>query len=86
MPTRVKAASTKAEAPADEAKRASDVIGAGAVPADYADRNRAAWDRWAIHYTATGRSAWMEKELKWGIWGIPSPSSSSSRAFLQVQT
>jgi ubiquinone/menaquinone biosynthesis C-methylase UbiE len=45
-------------------------VAVGAVPPDYVERNRAAWDRWALHYTATGRKAWTEKELKWGIWGV----------------
>lgn len=48
-----------------------DSVTVGAVPPDYVDKNRAAWDRWALHYTATGRKAWTENELRWGIWGIP---------------
>src|SRR5262245_61328064 len=69
MASRLKAASAKADAQTGETSVARDVIG-GAVPADYVEKNRAAWDRWALHYTATGRKAWMEAELKWGIWGI----------------
>ena len=69
MATRLKA-TRKPAADRDEA-RAPESVAAGAVPADYVEKNRAAWDRWALHYTATGRKAWTEKELKWGIWGIP---------------
>ena len=71
MASRLKAASAKADAHAGEASVARDAVGTGAVPADYVEKNRAAWDRWALHYTASGRKAWMEAELKWGIWGIP---------------
>jgi SAM-dependent methyltransferase len=69
MAARLKA--TRVRATEQEEARAPESIAAGAVPADYVDKNRAAWDRWALHYTATGRKAWTEKELKWGIWGIP---------------
>jgi SAM-dependent methyltransferase len=69
MATRLKA-TRKPAADRDEA-RTSESVAAGAVPSDYVEKNRAAWDRWALHYTATGRKAWTEKELKWGIWGIP---------------
>src|SRR4026209_2948102 len=71
MASRLKAASAKADAHAGEASVARDAVGTGAVPDDYVEKNRAPWDRWALHYTATGRKAWMEAELKWGIWGIP---------------
>jgi SAM-dependent methyltransferase len=63
--TRARAAERKIEAPA------RDAATVGAAPPDYVEKNHAAWDRWAIHYTATGRKAWTEKELKWGIWGVP---------------
>ena len=69
MATRLKA-TRKPAADRDEA-RAPESVAAGAVPADYVEKNGAAWDRWALHYTATGRKAWTEQELKWGIWGIP---------------
>jgi SAM-dependent methyltransferase len=70
MATRVR--STARRAAAREAEpRPRDAVAVGAVPPDYVEKNRAAWDRWALHYTATGRKAWTEKELKWGIWGIP---------------
>jgi SAM-dependent methyltransferase len=55
---------------AAEESRARGLVAVGAVPADYVEKNRAAWDRWALHYTATGRKAWTESELRWGIWGI----------------
>jgi SAM-dependent methyltransferase len=47
-----------------EAPVASDEV-------DYIERNRAAWERWAPDYAAAGRKAWQEKDLRWGIWGIP---------------
>ena len=70
MATRLRATRARAAERDDEA-RAPESIAAGAVPADYVEKNAAAWDRWALHYTATGRKAWNEKELKWGIWGVP---------------
>ena len=39
--------------------------------ADYIARNRAAWDEWATGHVAAGRKAWRDKELRWGVWGIP---------------
>jgi SAM-dependent methyltransferase len=69
MATRLKA--TRTPAADREEARAPESVAAGGVPSDYVEKNRAAWDRWALHYTATGRKAWTEKELKWGIWGIP---------------
>ncbi len=69
MATRLKATRAPADG-SDEDARAREIIAVGAVPADYVERNRAAWDRWALNYTATGRKAWTERELKWGIWGI----------------
>ena len=38
---------------------------------DYIERNRAAWDSWAPGYLASGRKAWQEVDLHWGIWGVP---------------
>src|SRR5262245_10514190 len=64
--SRARAADATAEAPLTQG-----AVAVGAVPAGYVEKNRAAWDRWALHYTATGRKAWTEKELKWGIWGVP---------------
>jgi SAM-dependent methyltransferase len=54
----------------DDAARTDHVVTVGPVPADYVERNRAAWDRWALDYIATGRRAWTSSELRWGIWGI----------------
>ena len=70
MATRVRSTSRRTAAPNDEA-RPPESVGVGAVPVDYVEKNRAAWDRWALHYTATGRKAWTENELRWGIWGVP---------------
>lgn len=70
MATRLRATSK----PVDEVREVPgprDAVALGAIPSDYVEKNRAAWDRWALHYTATGRKAWTEKELRWGIWGIP---------------
>ena len=50
---------------------ARDAQGSVTPPADYLDRNRAAWDRWATGHLAAGRKAWQETELRWGIWGVP---------------
>jgi SAM-dependent methyltransferase len=69
MATRLKATRAPADERDDDA-RTREIIAVGAVPADYVERNRAAWDRWALNYTATGRKAWTERELRWGIWGI----------------
>ena len=69
MATRLKATRAPADERDDDA-RAREIIAVGAVPADYVERNRAAWDRWALNYTATGRKAWTDGALKWGIWGI----------------
>jgi len=70
MATSLRATSRQA-ADRDEVTRSPEIIAVGAVPADYVERNRAAWERWALNYAATGRKAWTERELKWGIWGIP---------------
>jgi len=69
MATRARS-STKRAASAEAETRPSEAVAVGAVPPDYVEKNRAAWDRWALHYTATGRKAWTEKELRWGIWGV----------------
>ena len=71
MATRVRSTSRRAAARSTEEARPSESVGVGAVPPDYVEKNRAAWDRWALQYTATGRKAWTENELRWGIWGVP---------------
>jgi SAM-dependent methyltransferase len=38
---------------------------------DYLRRNRAAWDGWAARGAVTGRQAWHDVELRWGMWGFP---------------
>jgi SAM-dependent methyltransferase len=40
-------------------------------PADYVERNRAAWDEWAPRYAPQGREAWQHDELRWGLWNTP---------------
>ena len=42
-----------------------------AAPQDYAERNRAAWDRWAVDYLLAARRAWTDSELTWGLWATP---------------
>jgi SAM-dependent methyltransferase len=37
----------------------------------YLERNRRAWERWAPGYFSSGRRAWEDVELHWGIWGSP---------------
>jgi ubiquinone/menaquinone biosynthesis C-methylase UbiE len=69
MATRSRATRTRANEN-EAAARVPESIAAGSVPADYVEKNRVAWDRWALHYSATGRKAWTEKELRWGIWGV----------------
>jgi len=44
---------------------------AGEIDPDYIERNRAAWDSWAPGYLASGRKAWQEVDLRWGVWGVP---------------
>jgi SAM-dependent methyltransferase len=51
--------------------RVAEVAALGPVPADYVERNRTAWDRWAVDYIAAGRRAWTGNGLRWGLWGIP---------------
>lgn len=44
----------------------------GSIDVDpYLERNRRAWERWAPGYLGTGRRAWDDVELHWGIWGTP---------------
>jgi SAM-dependent methyltransferase len=69
MATSLRATSRRTADP-DNATPAREVVAIGGVPADYVERNRAAWDRWALHYTATARRAWTDAELRWGIWGV----------------
>src|SRR6187397_2960267 len=47
----------------------AESIAAGAEP-DYIERNRTAWEAWAPGYLASGRRAWENVDLRWGIWGI----------------
>jgi SAM-dependent methyltransferase len=38
---------------------------------DYVQQNRAAWDRWARDHAVGARRAWLDKELRWGLWDTP---------------
>jgi SAM-dependent methyltransferase len=38
---------------------------------DYVELNRQAWDGWAAHYAARGRTAWEASDLQWGLWDTP---------------
>jgi SAM-dependent methyltransferase len=38
---------------------------------DYARRNQQAWDRRASAAATTGKKAWLEAELRWGLWDTP---------------
>jgi SAM-dependent methyltransferase len=46
-----------------------ELAGLGRVPSDYVERNCTAWDRWAVDHVASGRRAWTEPKLRWGLWG-----------------
>src|SRR5687768_1099002 len=70
MVTRVRSTPSRAST-GEEDTHPTGSVAIGSAPSDYVEKNRAAWDRWAVHYTATGRKAWTEKELRWGIWGVP---------------
>jgi SAM-dependent methyltransferase len=37
----------------------------------YIERNRSYWDGQADQYALSGRRAWAEDQITWGIWGIP---------------
>lgn len=54
----------------EQAMAVDPIVAVGAIPADYLQRNHAAWERWAVDYVLAGRKAWMDSELRWGIWGI----------------
>ena len=55
----------------DGAPHPEEVVALGVVPPDYVERNRAAWDRWAVDYIAAGRRAWSDSEPRWGLWATP---------------
>jgi SAM-dependent methyltransferase len=38
---------------------------------EHAERNRAAWDKWAEEYVEPGQRNWATDEPSWGIWGVP---------------
>ena len=48
----------------------AEAVDTGREP-DYIERNRAAWELWAPRQLASGRKAWEEVDLHWGIWNIP---------------
>jgi ubiquinone/menaquinone biosynthesis C-methylase UbiE len=35
------------------------------------ERNREAWSEWASDYVESGRRAWDQDEITWGIWRVP---------------
>jgi SAM-dependent methyltransferase len=39
-------------------------------PADHVTSNRALWDRWSPEWVESGRRAWAQDELTWGMWEI----------------
>jgi SAM-dependent methyltransferase len=39
--------------------------------ADHVTRNRAVWDRWSPEWVESGRRAWAQDGLTWGMWEIP---------------
>src|SRR3972149_12152850 len=38
---------------------------------EHARRNRAQWDIWAADYFESGKRAWAQDEMTWGIWSVP---------------
>ena len=51
---------------------ADDAVGGPETSiADYLERNRSAWHRWAPSSVATGAKAWRTDELRWGLWNTP---------------
>ena len=41
------------------------------TPSDHVRHNRALWDRQAADWVESGRRAWADDEMRWGIWQIP---------------
>jgi SAM-dependent methyltransferase len=39
--------------------------------ADYLERNRSTWHRWAPRSMTVGAKAWQTNELRWGLWNTP---------------
>jgi len=70
MATRVRSTSRDETTP-EKQLSAREAVAIGPVPPEYVEKNRTAWYHWALSYTATGRKAWTERELRWGIWGVP---------------
>ena len=52
--------------------------------ADYVERNKAAWERWAPGYVIAGRRAWQTDELRWGLGALRSLNFDSSRGSSQM--
>lgn len=48
-----------------------ELVAIGPVPASYVERNRAAWERWALEHAVAARKAWTKGEFRWGLWGVP---------------
>jgi SAM-dependent methyltransferase len=38
---------------------------------EHAQRNRAAWDKWAGEYRDAGHRNWASDDPSWGVWGVP---------------
>lgn len=38
---------------------------------DHISRNRRMWTKWSDDFAESGRQAWSESAIKWGIWSIP---------------
>ena len=38
---------------------------------EHAQRNRAAWDEWAVGYEEAGQRNWGSDDPSWGIFGVP---------------
>ena len=38
---------------------------------DYVSQNRRLWTKWSTDYAKSGRRAWAEEDVTWGIWRIP---------------
>jgi SAM-dependent methyltransferase len=38
---------------------------------DHVRRNRERWDEWADAYAVSGRRAWADETVTWGIWSVP---------------
>jgi SAM-dependent methyltransferase len=51
--------------------RDDDLSGPDTTIADYLERNRTAWNRWAPSSAVSGAKSWRTDELRWGLWNTP---------------